>query len=874
MKAKSIIFTSVLIFVMMQKMTAQPPLVWTTCPLAATDPVVHTTDPGVTNALEWSAASWLPAWAGWGDATSFKECREAWTAVCPTGTMQYPALTLFDYEAVSALRTRDLWDFETVEINYSGHTITMWIFGNPDNPAVSDWRWIGGSGIGRTSINDEDGFLVRHNNNPATDRQFFNATDVSPGDPAFNFSYWYGVFGHYSFNNTPWRFGLNNSRPWNHENYEECIRGLGVDWWVCWGDVWVKKCKFVDGVWYNDWNENNIFHLGPPPDDPDPGIVPGTGHHWAPTGTYTPLTFVFVNYSNNTITVNYTVTSQLGAPCNPPSGTVNLPPHGYYETEITALDIVGAGLPPDIITVTDLVSGRSAHTELEGTNPLSDIVIFPGDFTIPLGTKVYLTGFGSDDGGRPLPLPNSVWTTTNGLATLRSMPPGHAHVPEIAEMAEFEATAMGDGDVILSSGSISGLVHITVVSPDPLTVSAEITEISCSGQSDGTISTAARGGFSPYSYLWSNGSTTSWITGLSADTYSLIVTDANSNTTTGNWTLNEPSELSVSAQVMPVTCHNGNDGMACLYLSGGTYPYSVLWSTGENTECLYYLSAGTYSYTVQDAHGCAAGGSVDVTEPAEELLLSATVYPASCRYASDGRIDATVSGGTLPYSFYWSTNENTEDIDNLLPGMYGLMVHDGSYCSAYTYYEVGYIDPVCQNITVSGDVYNYDDLCYEAETSIVVAGAPPYENVYAGGKLTLISRGNIIFLPGVTVYQEGMMHGFIATGDEHCPVYRNGMIISAAPDMPQEQQDMKKGMSFFRVYPNPTTGLLTLELAGSRNMAETEVAIYNLTGKKVMMQKIAGQMKYEISLEGMPPGLYLLRIVSGNEAGSVKILKQ
>ncbi len=364
MKARAVYFLMMMFILFISfPMTGQPLFEPTTFPVAAINPIVNTVDPGVTNALEWVNADWHRAWWAWGDATIYSQSRENWMAVCPEGTTTYPAVTLFELDAASDLNVRELLDCASFEIVYNGTRVTIWVFGNANNPDNLDFRWIGASGIGRSFINDEPGYLVRLNNNPNSDKQFFNAVDVSPGNPAFNFDSWYGAFGHYSFNNSPFANGLPNARPWDHEVYELCFRGLGQRWYYCAGDVWIAHCKFwPDGVWRNENQKELEGHIG---DTAQWGLTTTDGYLYLPQGDTTVLKFYCSNLTGSVLQYTYVLNSSLSNICRPNAGSFSLAAHSDTMLNISVAGIAPAGQRDTIkMTVNSLKSSGSVCSNL------------------------------------------------------------------------------------------------------------------------------------------------------------------------------------------------------------------------------------------------------------------------------------------------------------------------------------------------------------------------------------------------------------------------------------------------------------------------------------------------------------------------------
>ena len=83
---------------------------------------------------------------------------------------------------------------------------------------------------------------------------------------------------------------------------------------------------------------------------------------------------------------------------------------------------------------------------------------------------------------------------------------------------------------------------------------------------------------------------------------------------------------------------------------------------------------------ITDARGCTANAGATVTE----LSGSIAATDISCNGGADGSVDITVSGGTPPYTFLWSTGSTTEDITGLLAGNYSVTIRDAAGCSLYS----------------------------------------------------------------------------------------------------------------------------------------------------------------------------------------------
>ena len=135
----------------------------------------------------------------------------------------------------------------------------------------------------------------------------------------------------------------------------------------------------------------------------------------------------------------------------------------------------------------------------------------------------------------------------------------------------------------------------------------------CHGAPGGTATAIPGGGVSPFTFLWSNGQTTQMATGLEADTYTVVVTDANGCTVDADVTLSEPPLLTLGeGAVTDASCPDTPDGTASVIPGGGTGNISIAWSNGETGPNATALPAGTHTATATDENGCTTERSVTI----------------------------------------------------------------------------------------------------------------------------------------------------------------------------------------------------------------------------------------------------------------------
>ncbi|MEX2590992.1 MAG: gliding motility-associated C-terminal domain-containing protein [Chitinophagales bacterium] len=235
------------------------------------------------------------------------------------------------------------------------------------------------------------------------------------------------------------------------------------------------------------------------------------------------------------------------------------------------------------------------------------------------------------------------------------------------------------------------VVNKSVTLTDPPVLSSNFTkqDITCYGETDGSIDLTVNGGTPPYSFDWVNSTydlsySTEDINNLPADDYTVEITDSRGCKAFNTITITEPAApLSATINKQNVSCFGDSDGSATITASGGTPPYSYLWANPPSINPgISSLQAGIYHYTVTDIENCTYIDSVEITEPSAPLSLAFDTDSVSCAQGNDGAIDLTVNGGTAPYSYNWNSGTfTTEDISGLFAGNYDVLVTDDKGCT-------------------------------------------------------------------------------------------------------------------------------------------------------------------------------------------------
>lgn len=342
----------------------------------------------------------------------------------------------------------------------------------------------------------------------------------------------------------------------------------------------------------------------------------------------------------------------------------------------------------------------------------------------------------------------------------------------------------------------------SVISPPELTVSFTSNDVTTNGGSNGSINTNVTGGVTPYLFSWSNGATTQNLSNIPAGWYILTITDDHSCTIVDSVYIAEPSDpLLVSLTTTRVTCFGGSDGTLFAEASGGTGPYSYLWSNGNTETEIDSLPAGFYSITVTDYYSNTVSDTIEILQP-DAFVFTDTTIDITCFGLSNGEIDVTITGGTAPYEYEWLNSSYvlaalTEDISNMPADIYTLLITDTLGCTATQSFEITQPDELELDLQVT------DAYCYDASTgaisSTVNGGTLNYSYLWS----TTDVIADISNIPAGTYY-------LTVTDNHNCFVIDSAVV--SQPDsieieyssIPVSCKDQSDGI--ITVYPNGGNG--------------------------------------------------------------------
>jgi hypothetical protein len=270
--------------------------------------------------------------------------------------------------------------------------------------------------------------------------------------------------------------------------------------------------------------------------------------------------------------------------------------------------------------------------------------------------------------------------------------------------------------------------NINISSPAALSGTISKTDVSCNGGTNGTATVTATGGVGGYTYSWSpTGGNAATATGLTAGTYTVTITDANTCSTTASVTIIQPSALSAVASQTNVLCNGGATGTATVAVSGGTPNYTYLWSpTGGTAATATGLAVGNYSCLITDNNGCTLTKTFTITQPA---VLAATTSQINATCSTGGQAAVNVSGGTTQYSYLWSNGAATQIVTGLLAGNYSVIITDGNGCTLTKNFTITTTNTLVATTSQTNVLCNGSNT---ATATVVPSGAPgPFTYVWA-----------------------------------------------------------------------------------------------------------------------------------------------
>ncbi|MDF2437317.1 MAG: hypothetical protein K0Q95_1693 [Bacteroidota bacterium] len=306
------------------------------------------------------------------------------------------------------------------------------------------------------------------------------------------------------------------------------------------------------------------------------------------------------------------------------------------------------------------------------------------------------------------------------------------------------------GNTSVVSGLCSGTYTVTITDfngctkvdsfvvnqSTPLTVAASATNISCSNTCSGMAYVTISSGTPPFNIQWNDpsGQTNDTAVSLCAGVYTATITDFNGCITTASVTILSTPAVAINATVTSANC-GVCDGAAIAAPTGGTAPYTLLWSNGQSGLNATDLCAGLYTVNVTDSAGCVSSFGVPVSNTNGPTSLAITSTNIACNNQNTGAVTGvTPTGGTAPYTYLWiQGGQTTPTLNGLSAGPYYVEVTDANGCSITDSVLITEASPIIANQVVNAAT------CGMSDGSITVSasgGSGTYTYLWNTGPVT------------------------------------------------------------------------------------------------------------------------------------------
>ncbi|MBE0664049.1 MAG: T9SS type A sorting domain-containing protein [Bacteroidales bacterium] len=311
---------------------------------------------------------------------------------------------------------------------------------------------------------------------------------------------------------------------------------------------------------------------------------------------------------------------------------------------------------------------------------------------------------------------------------------------------------------------------------------------------------------------------------------------------------------------------SGNDASG----AGGEFSYSI----GQTDYRYYFSSQGSLQLGLQhgwpetrEALQCANGIAENHVYSYESLCYNAV---ETLTIAGDGKQFFVEPGGHV--DLVAGKSILLKEGTTIKPGgsLHAWITTDGSYCT-----DTISILVTCNLEIPSQIITENETLCFSAIETVVVAGAGKYFIVEPGAHVDIIAGQSILFKDGTTIEAGGSLHAWITTDETYCSDPED--LLAAAieeEEIPVSQLEPEPNTTFFKVFPNPTTGDFTLELLDYNEFSTVTVEIFTIQGLLISNTQLPTGKLFNFSLAERQPGIYLIRVLRDKEVSIGKITKR
>ncbi len=191
------------------------------------------------------------------------------------------------------------------------------------------------------------------------------------------------------------------------------------------------------------------------------------------------------------------------------------------------------------------------------------------------------------------------------------------------------------------------------------------------------------------------------------------------------------AEPVLSINTTAVFCFGTNTGNAIATAIGGISPYTYAWSNDSTFSTITNLFKGTYTCTVTDLQGCTAIKSAVISQPIDTLMISSSIVTDETCKKTNGVAAIVATGGTVGYTYSWSTSKTSNSINNLSEGSYTATVTDALGCVAQSIVYIQNIASPSLLLNINKPIVCNGD---SAEVELIInGGVMPYTYLWNNG---------------------------------------------------------------------------------------------------------------------------------------------
>jgi subtilisin-like proprotein convertase family protein len=443
---------------------------------------------------------------------------------------------------------------------------------------------------------------------------------------------------------------------------------------------------------------------------------------------------------------------------------------------------------------------------------------------------------------------------------------------------DINAVTAGTYDVTITDllGCIITNSYTVNSAPATITNTVNVTAANCTA-ADGAINITPAGGGTPYTFIWSNGTTTEDLSAVVSGTYSVTISDASSCTMTDSYTVgNSGGGMGISSIPTAATCGLSNGGMAITMINNDSciYVLNTFDSFGDDWQGAFIeifvdgVSIGNFTAIDNGSSfniPVPSGSTIDLvyTSGNFEDENSYNLIEGGITLFSDGPTPATgsvftTSCSTIPnnYTYLWSNGATASNISGVPAGNYGLTVTDANGCALavpVTIINIG--NPV--NL-ISGDTTDATcGGCSDGSVDLTLdANAAPYTFNWSNGA----STEDLVNVVAGT-------YDVIITDVNGC-ILDTSFVVNVSTALIQLE-----GMSL-NVYPNPSSGKVYVEF-GQDPSEEITIEVFNALGQRVLNKTYGAQSIQErvsIDIDNATAGTYMIKISSNDDYVTKRIV--